>query len=236
MADVPVTRLVELVGPADANHHGTLFGGATLALLATAGAIAASRHSRRQVMVVRSDRISFRVAVPVGSLVDLAARVVSTTRTIMQAEVEMVVEDALTGSRRRATSGTLGFIGLDEDGRPAAVEPVGEVAGLEDEPATAAGIIVFPRHVDEHGTLALAAAEHLVQSAALAAALRAHRRPLGVEPEELEELQDPPRPGELAEATARLLDGDSVVAELWAEDLQRGQRRRIGGARLDITF
>ena len=73
MADVPVTRFVELVGPADANHHGTLFGGAALALLATAGAIAASRHSRRQVMVVRSDRVSFRAPVPVGSLVDLAA-------------------------------------------------------------------------------------------------------------------------------------------------------------------
>jgi acyl-CoA hydrolase len=220
MADVPVTRFVELVGPADANHHGTLFGGATLALLATAGAVAASRYSRRQVMVVRSDRVSFRTAVPVGSLVDLAARVVA----------------ALTGSRRRATTGTLGFIGLTDDGRPAEVEPLDEVDDLEDEPATAAGIIVFPRHVDEHGTLALGAAEHLVRSASLAAALRAHRRPLGVELDDLEELDDPPRPGELAEATARLLDGDSIVAELWAEEMQRGERRLLGGARLDITF
>src|SRR4051812_3614400 len=236
MADVPVTRFVELVGPADANHHGTLFGGATLALLATAGAVAASRHSRRQVMVVRSDRVSFRAPVPVGSLVDLAARVVATRRRTMQLEVEMVVEHALTGSRRRATTGTLGFIGLTDDGRPAEVDQVEDPDDLDDEPATAAGIIVFPRHVDDNGTLDVPAAEHLVRSAAMAVALRAHRRPLGVELHELEELDDPPSPGELAGGTARLLDGDSIVAELWAEEMQRGERRRIGGARLDITF
>jgi acyl-CoA hydrolase len=148
----------------------------------------------------------------------------------------MVVEDALTGSRRRATTGTLGFVGLTDDGRPAEVDEVEKVGDLEDELATAAGIIVFPRHVDEHGTLAVPAAEHLVRSAALAAALRAHRRPLSVEFDDLEELEDPPRAGELAEATARLLDGDSIVAELWAEEMQRGERRRIGGARLDIVF
>src|SRR3954454_22822787 len=236
MADVPVTRFVELVGPADANHHGTLFGGAALALLATAGAIAASRHSRRPVVVVRSDRVSFRAPVPVGSLVDLAARVVSTSRRMMQVEVEMVVEEALTGSRRRAMRGSLAFVGLTEDGRPATVEDIHDVAELEDEPATAAGIIVFPRHVDESGTLAVSAAEGLIRSAALAAALRAHRRPLSVEPDELEDLERPPRAGELAEATAVLLDGDSIAAELWAEDLQRGERRRIGSARLGIAF
>ena len=54
---VEPTRFVELVFPDQANHYGTLFGGAALSLMGKAAFVAATRHARRAVVMANSDKV-----------------------------------------------------------------------------------------------------------------------------------------------------------------------------------
>lgn len=72
---VEPTRFVELVFPDQANHYGTLFGGAALSLMGKAAFVAATRRARRAVVMANSDKVQFHEPVRVGELVELTARV-----------------------------------------------------------------------------------------------------------------------------------------------------------------
>lgn len=114
-------RMIEIVFPHHANHLGTLFGGQALAWMDKAAFIAATRHARRTVVTARSDEINFSAPVPVGSLVEVIARVMQTGRTSMQVEVELHCEDLLSGATYLATRGHFSMVALDENGHPTAV-------------------------------------------------------------------------------------------------------------------
>ncbi|HET8571213.1 MAG TPA: acyl-CoA thioesterase [Candidatus Limnocylindria bacterium] len=121
MTDAPESepvRLVELILPDQTNHYGTLFGGHALGLMDKAGFLAASRLARRMMVTVASDRVEFKVPVQAGQMVELVARVSRVGRTSATTEVEMYVEDLLSGDRRLATSGTFVFVAVDEFGNP----------------------------------------------------------------------------------------------------------------------
>lgn len=121
MTDAPESepvRLVELILPDQTNHYGTLFGGHALGLMDKAGFLAASRLARRMMVTVASDRVEFKVPVRAGQMVELVARVSRVGRTSATTEVEMYVEDLLSGDRRLATSGTFVFVAVDEFGNP----------------------------------------------------------------------------------------------------------------------
>ena len=126
----PSTRIVELVLPADTNHHGTLFGGAALALMDKAGFIAATRHARATLVSVASERVDFRAPVHEGEIADVSAHVVATGRTSITTEVEIHGEELLTGVRRLAARARFVYVALDEAGRPTPVPPVGDDPGL----------------------------------------------------------------------------------------------------------
>jgi len=112
-------RLLELVEPNQVNHYGTLFGGNALGWMDKAGWLAATRHARRTFVTVATDRIEFKVPVPVGRLVELVARVVHEGRTSVTVQVDMYAEDLLTpDSRELATSGSFVFVAIDGEGRP----------------------------------------------------------------------------------------------------------------------
>lgn len=111
-------RIVELILPEQTNHYGTLFGGHALGLMDKAGFIAATRHARRTMVTVASDRVEFKVPVRAGQLVELHARVVRSGRTSVTTSVDMYAEDLLSGRRQLATSGTFTFVAIDVEGHP----------------------------------------------------------------------------------------------------------------------
>lgn len=131
--------MTEMVFPDHTNHLGTLFGGQALAWMDKAAFVAATRHARHVVVTARSDRVDFHTAVPVGTLVRLAARVVATGRSSMHVEVEMHAEDPLRGDCRLATRGRFTMVALDADGRPTAVPPLDDASaqGARDSAARA---------------------------------------------------------------------------------------------------
>lgn len=113
--------MVEMVFPDHTNHYGTLFGGQALAMMDKAAFVVASRYARRAIVTASSERVDFQQPVRQGQLVELTARIVSTGRTSIKVEVELIAEDLLSGDRRMCTRGVFVMVALDAHGQPVEV-------------------------------------------------------------------------------------------------------------------
>jgi acyl-CoA hydrolase len=118
------TEMVEMVLPNDANPLGNMLGGRMMHLIDIAGAIAAHRHSRSQVVTVAVDNLDFRYPIRVGELVVLRVRMTRTFRTSMEVEVRVYREDYLTGERQQTNSAFVTYVALDPEGKPQEVPPL----------------------------------------------------------------------------------------------------------------
>jgi uncharacterized protein (TIGR00369 family) len=107
-----------------ANNAGYVHGGTIMRLVDTAAGIAAARHARRRVVTAAMDDMSFLSPVYIGDLVTVLAMVNDAHHTSMEVGVQVHVETVPTGETRRVASAHLVFVGLDENGKPAAVPPV----------------------------------------------------------------------------------------------------------------
>lgn len=116
----PATLLVEMIFPDQANHYGTLFGGNGLALMAKAAFVAATRRAGGAVVMARSERVDFARPVPVGSILEIEARVVRVGRTSMTVDVEGRAGDACAPA---VLHGRFEMVAVDGAGRPRAVDP-----------------------------------------------------------------------------------------------------------------
>jgi acyl-CoA hydrolase len=117
-------EMVEVVLPNDANPLGNLLGGKVMHLIDVAGAIAAHRHSRSQVVTVAVDNLDFLYPIRVGELVVLRAHITRAFRTSMETEVRVYREDYLTGERQQTNSAFVTYVALDPTGKPQAVPPL----------------------------------------------------------------------------------------------------------------
>jgi acyl-CoA hydrolase len=114
-------EMVEVVLPNDANPLGNILGGKVMHLIDIAGAIAAHRHSRRHVVTVSVDYLDFVYPIRVGQLIRLRAFVTRAFRTSMEVEVNVYMEDYITGEQRQTSSAFVTYVALDEVGKPTAV-------------------------------------------------------------------------------------------------------------------
>jgi acyl-CoA hydrolase len=122
--DQSATETVEVVLPNDANPLGNLLGGKVMHLIDIAGAIAAQRHSRSQVVTVAMDNLDFLYPIRVGENVALRARMTRAFHTSMEVEVRVYREDYLTGQRQQTSSAFVTYVALDPQGKPQAVPPL----------------------------------------------------------------------------------------------------------------
>ena len=107
--------LVDIVFPGDTNHHGTLFGGAALALMDRIAFIVATRHGRVPFVTASCDRIDFRAPACIGQIVSFSGRPVRVGRRSMVVDVEMVAEDLATGGRDLCSRGQFTMVGMPQD-------------------------------------------------------------------------------------------------------------------------
>ncbi len=129
-ATPPTTRLVHPIFPGSANHHDTLFGGQAMAWMDQAAFICATRWCRRKVVTAHSGAIDFHQPIPVGTIVELVARLARVGRTSMTVQVELWVEQMLRAERFLACEGSFVLVAIDAENRPVAVpqlEAAGEV-------------------------------------------------------------------------------------------------------------
>lgn len=112
-------HLTELVRPADANSHGTLFAPNGLALAGRTAYLAARLYCSQPVVMAAATRIDFVVPIPVGALLHLQAAVTRRGRSAMTVHVD----GWLDGCGTRALTGEFELVAVDETGRPTPVLP-----------------------------------------------------------------------------------------------------------------
>jgi len=125
--------IAQLMQPEHANNLGNVHGGWIMKLVDEAGALACMRHAQRRVVTVAIDSMVFRQPIRIGDLVILNAELAYAGRTSMEAEVQVLAENPVTGERTHTNTAYLVYVGLDDDGNPALVPPL--LAETEEEQA-----------------------------------------------------------------------------------------------------
>lgn len=123
VSDSRVT-LSRLMGPPDVNTLGNVHGGVIMKQVDEAGALAAMRHAQAPVVTVAVDSMTFMKPIFVGNLVQFNAELTYVGTTSMEARVEVIAENPLTGDRRISNTAYLVYVALDEHGNP---QPVPEL-------------------------------------------------------------------------------------------------------------
>ena len=108
--------IAQLMQPEHANNLGNVHGGWIMKLVDEAGALACMRHAQRRVVTVAVDSLVFREPIRIGDLVILNAEVSYTGRTSMEAEVQVLAENPITGERTHTNTAYLVYVALDEQG------------------------------------------------------------------------------------------------------------------------
>lgn len=114
-------NIAQLMQPEHANNHGNVHGGWIMKLVDEAGALACMRHAQRRVVTVSVDSFVFREPIKIGDLVTLTAEVTYSGRTSMEAEVQVIAENPITGERTHTNTAYLVYVALDDEGKPTSI-------------------------------------------------------------------------------------------------------------------
>ena len=117
--------------PQDANIAGNVFGGTILKMVDEIAYVAATKHTRTNVVTASVDRMSFHSPVRVGDLLTLKANVNAVWRSSMEVGVRIEAEDPRTGEVRHTGSSYLTVVALDPSGKPCEVPEL--VLGTDDD-------------------------------------------------------------------------------------------------------
>lgn len=225
--------LVDVVFPGQSNHHGTLFGGAALAMLDKFAFVLASRQLRRTVVTAALSQTDFRAPVPAGYLAEVRGRVVRQGRRSVDIEAELCAEDLLTGQRHSCLTGRFVMVAVADEaapGQPAAPAEARPAAAWQagDEPVRVVEI-VFPGQVNHRGILHGGPALDWLGKAALVAAMRRARQAVVMASSETLDFVAPARLGDIVETCARVVGSGrsslTVEVSMTAETPQTGESR-----------
>jgi len=110
--------LSQLMHPEHANFRGDVHGGWIMKMVDEAGALAAMRHSQCRVVTVAIDQMTFHEPIRIGDLVMLNAELTYVGRTSMEARVEVIAEDPVTGVQSHTNTAYLVYVALDDNRKP----------------------------------------------------------------------------------------------------------------------
>lgn len=113
--------MTQLVLPSHTNSLGTIFGGTIMSWIDIAAAIAAQRHSNKEVVTASIDRLDFVAPVFKGWVVNLRASVNYASRTSMEVGVRVDAENPKTGETFHTASAYCTFVALGSNGKPSEV-------------------------------------------------------------------------------------------------------------------
>lgn len=214
----PTITLTRLVFPDQLNHHGTLFGGETLGMMASAAAICATRRARNPVVLAHAGAVDFVAPVAAGSIAEVEAAVAGVGRTSITVEATLRGEDLLSGARLVASRGRFVFVSVDGRGRPTEVRATGSDPEIR-RAETSTTELVRPGQTNHHGTLFGGELMRLLDAVAFIAATRHVRLPLVTAGCERVDIQGKVDVGELVHLQASVSETrlTSLVVEASAE-------------------
>ena len=111
------SEMTEIILPNDTNTLGNLLGGRLMHFIDLAGAMAAYRHSRTNVVTAAMDHIDFIRPVHLGDLLTLRSSVNRAFTSSMEVGVKVWAENTRTGSIVHVASAYLVFVAIDNEGR-----------------------------------------------------------------------------------------------------------------------
>lgn len=110
--------MTQLVLPSHTNAMGSVFGGTIMSWIDIAAAIAAQRHSNKEVVTASIDKLDFVAPVYIGWVVNLKASVNFTSRTSMEVGIRVEAENPKTGEMFHTASAYTTFVALGSNGKP----------------------------------------------------------------------------------------------------------------------
>lgn len=113
--------MTQLVLPSHTNALDTVFGGTVMSWIDIAAAIAAQRHSNKDVVTASIDRLDFIAPVFKGWVVNLKASVNYASKTSMEVGVRVDAENPKTGEIFHTASAYTTFVALGSNGKPSEV-------------------------------------------------------------------------------------------------------------------
>jgi acyl-CoA hydrolase len=116
------TSQIQIIMPSHVNGMNRLFGGQLVAWIDVAAAVEARRHTKRQVITVAVDNLTFLGPAFLDETVRLDAEVTWTGNTSLEVKVDSFVE-SLAGGERMINRAYMVFVALDGAGRPASFPP-----------------------------------------------------------------------------------------------------------------
>lgn len=225
-------RLIDMVFPGDANHHGTLFGGVGMAHMDKVAFLAATRHARRSFVTAACDRLDFTAPALIGEMVEAIGRVVRVGRASLSVEVELHAEALLSGERRLCTRGLFHMVAVDRGPTRPPLPPLSADTGDEaaDAPWLSTVEIVFPSRTNHYGGLFGGDALDMMGRAAFITATRRARAVMVMAASRQIDFTAPIKGGDMVELRSRVTatGRTSLTAEveLWGETLLTGERTR----------
>ena len=117
-ASETIAVTTHIVLPNDTNTLGNLFGGQLLAWMDVIASVSAQRHCRRVVVTASVNNVSFREPILQSSIVTLEAKVSRAFSSSMEVFVDVYVEDAISGVRRKCNEAIYTFVAVDQLGGP----------------------------------------------------------------------------------------------------------------------
>jgi acyl-CoA hydrolase len=116
--------MTQLVLPSHTNALDTIFGGVVMSWIDICAAIAAQRHSNREVVTASIDELTFVAPVKKGWVVNLKASVNFVSRTSMEVGVRVDAENPKTGEVFHTASAYTTFVAIGSDGKPCTIPPL----------------------------------------------------------------------------------------------------------------
>lgn len=228
----PAMTVVDMVWPDQSNHHGTLFGGAALAMLDRLAFILGSKALRGTVVTAAAGKLDFAAPAPAGHLVECQARILQRGRRSVTVAARLVAEDLLSGARLDCLSGELVMVRQADEAPEVAPLPI---AAADPELALIAEI-VFPGHANHRGLLHGGPAMAWIAKAGFVAATRRVRQTVVMAGSERLDFRAPALVGDIVEVGARVVGQGrrsiQVEAQMWAETPSSGARRLCSTAGL----
>jgi acyl-CoA hydrolase len=123
--------MTQLVLPSHTNSLDTVFGGTVMSWIDICAAIAAQRHSNRDVVTASIDQLNFIAPIKRGWVVNLKASVNFTSRTSMEVGVRVDAENPKTSEIFHTASAYLTFVALGSDGKPTAIPTLELTSDIE---------------------------------------------------------------------------------------------------------
>lgn len=224
--------LIDIVFPGDTNHHGTLFGGAGLALMDRIAFIVATRHGRVPFVTASCDRVDFRAPARIGQIVTFTGQPIRIGRRSMAVSVDMSAEDIATGSPELCSRGTFTMVAMPGTDQPdwALPELDPQRAELEGGDTLRMVDIVFPDQANSFGAMFGGDALAQMTKAAFIAATRRSGRATVLASCTGMDFKHRITVGSIIEPVARIVrtgrSSATVEVELWSEELLTGLRKR----------